>query len=339
MIAAVLKDKEQLIFEERPIPVPAKNEVLIKVAYAGICGTDVSAYKNLSLPKGTVMGHEFSGTVVKTGEDVRNFKQGGRVVVRPASMCNDCPWCKEGKIALCVTHLDETIGLKNVPGAYAHYVLAKNYQVFTLPPEITLEQAAQLEPLAVSVHGVEQGDVKLGDRVLIIGSGPIGLLVYQCVKLKGAGEVVILEKSQLRLNKARELGCRTVLDNPEVLKDILTGYPRKGFDVVFECAGKEATIQLALDLAAKGGKVVFMGISAEPVKINHFSMVFKGIDARASIGYYVNDWDVAMDLLKSKKVEVDTMVTKIYPLSEIKKGFNDLLDPEKDLKILIKAND
>lgn len=339
MKAVVLKDKEELVFEERPIPVPANDEVLIKVAYTGICGTDVSAYKSLALPRGTVMGHEFSGTVVRTGDNVKGFKQGDRVVVRPASMCNDCPWCREGKIGLCVTHLDETIGLKNVPGAYAEYVLARDYQVFALPPEITMEQAAQVEPLAVSVHGAELGDVKLGDRVLIIGCGPIGLLVYQCMKLKGVGQVIILEKSKLRMSKARELGCETVLDNPEDLKDIIAGYPRKGFDVVFECAGKEPAIQLSLDMVAKGGRVVLMGISPEPVKINHSTMVFKGIDVRASIGYYIHDWDVAMDLLKNKKVEVDTLVTNIYPLSEIEKGFIGLLNPENDLKILIKAND
>lgn len=337
MKVAVLKDIETIVFEERPIPKATGRDVLVKVAYTGICGTDLGAFRTLSLPTGTVMGHEFAGWVEEVGDQVTNCKKGDRVVIRPCSVCFECPWCIGEQISLCPDHLNDTIGLKNVDGAYAEYTLVHDFQVFHMTEKMTMQEAAQLEPLAVAVHAVEKSLIKPEHRVLIIGAGSIGLLILQYVMAKNPKEIVVLEKSPFRCSKAKELGV-TVVSGDEELEEIVKEYPRHGFDVVIETAGKPVTVQKSLNIVAKGGQVTFVGMSPEPVTINHFKLVTSGIHISNSIGYFVEHWDIAMKLLEEGKVQLDKMVTGEYPLDRLEDGFRALLNPEKDLKILIRVN-
>ncbi len=338
MKVAVLTGIETLVIEERPVPVPKGGDVLIKVAFTGICGTDLGAFRTLSLPANTVMGHEFSGWVEAVGDRVTNCKKGDRVVVRPCSVCFECPWCREGRISLCPHHLDDTVGLKNVDGAYAGYVLVHDFQVFRLSDGTSLRQAAQFEPLAVAVHAAEESNIRPGDRVLIIGAGSIGLLILQCVRQKRPKEIVVLEKSPFRRNKAEALEGTLVVEGPEALATLIQTYPRMGFDVVIETAGKPATVALSLSAVAKGGQVTFVGMSPEPCQIDQFHLVASGIHISASIGYFVEHWEQAMALAEEGKVELDSMVTGEYPLERVEEGFRALLNPEQDLKILIRVN-
>lgn len=339
MKAAVLRGVGDLSLEERPIPVPKAHDVLVRVACTGICGTDLGAYRSLSLPAGTVMGHEFAGWVEATGPDVVNCKKDDRVVVRPCSVCFSCPWCKEGKISLCPHHLEDTVGLKNVDGAYAEYTLVQDYQVFAMDTNMTMEQAAQLEPLAVAVHAVEESHITPGDRVLLIGAGSIGLLILQYLKLKSPGEIVVMERSPFRGRKAAELGATHVVSSEEDLRAICGGYPRGGFEAVIETAGKPATIAQSLAAAAKGGQVTFVGLATEPIQIDHFHLVASGIHISNSMGYFVSHWDIAMELVSEGKIDLDGLVTARYPLSRINEGFHALMNPEKNLKIMIQIHD
>lgn len=339
MKVAVLTGIEALQLEERPVPKAHGHDVLIRVSCTGICGTDLGAFRSLSLPVGTIMGHEFAGWVEETGDEVRNCKKGDRVVVRPCSVCFECPWCREGRISLCPHHLDDTVGLKNVDGAYAEFTLVHDFQVFQMDDSMTMEQAAQLEPLAVAVHAVEESAVKEGDRVLLVGAGSIGLLILQCLKLKNPQEIVVLEKSMFRQQKAAELGADSVVDSGEVLNEVRSRYPRNGFDVVIETAGKAATIRQSLSLAAKGGQITLVGLCTEPVELDLFHVVASGVHISNSMGYFVEHWDTAMELVSSKLVNLDGLVTARYPLERIEEGFRALMNPEKNLKIMIQVHE
>lgn len=337
MKAAVLKGIEKIEIEDRPVPEATDHDVLIKVACTGICGTDLGAYRSLSLPAGTVMGHEFAGVVEAVGENVADLKKGDRVTVRPCSVCFKCPWCMEDRISLCPDHLEDTVGLKNVDGAYAEYTLVHDYQVFKLDNKITMEQACQFEPLAVAVHAVEESDVKADDRVLIIGAGSIGLLVLEYVKYKGAKEIVVMEKSPFRLAKAASLGAQ-VANSQEELDKITETFPRRGFDVVIETAGKPATVSQSLAAVAKGGQVTWVGLSTEPITLDHFHTVASGIHISCSMGYFVEHWDIAMKIVEEGAVDLDGMITAEFPLDEIENGFRALMNPEENLKIIIRAS-
>lgn len=338
MKVVVLRDKEQLVIEERPVPKAEGHDVLVRVACTGICGTDLGAFRALSLPAGTVMGHEFAGWVEAVGSEVTNCRVGDRVVIRPCSVCFKCPWCMEDRISLCPDHLDDTIGLKNVDGAYAEFTLVHDFQVFLMSPKVTMEQAAQLEPLAVAVHAVDESNITKNSRVLIIGAGSVGLLILQCVLATQVKEVVVLEKSPFRRNKAKSLGANVVTSETDVADDIRKAYPRKGYDVVIETAGKPDTVKTSLSLVAKGGRVTFVGMATEPVDIDQFHLVASGIHIACSIGYYAKHWDIAMNLLENGQVDLDSMITGEYPLERIEDGFRALMNPEKDLKVLIRIN-
>lgn len=339
MRVAVLRGVEDLHLEDRPIPRATGHDVLIRVSCTGICGTDLGAFRSLSLPAGTVMGHEFAGWVEEVGEDVTNCKKGDRVVVRPCSVCFECPWCKEGRISLCPHHLDDTVGLKNVDGAYAEYTLVHDFQVFQMGGSMTMEQAAQLEPLAVAVHAVDESSIKPGSRILLIGAGSIGLLILQCLRLKQPEELVVLEKSPFRRKKAESLGADRVIDDPAELDRIRSQYPRMGFDVVIETAGKPVTIRQALSAVAKGGQVTLVGLSPEPVELDLFHVVASGVHISNSMGYFVSHWDMAMELVSHGLVDLDGLVTARYPLERIEDGFRALMDPEENLKIMIQIHD
>lgn len=337
MRAAVLKDKYQIAIEEMPIPPIKPDEVLVQVKVCGICGSDLHAYTDLTFPPETVMGHEFSGVITQTGAQIKNWQVGQRVAVRPCGICGECYYCTNGHISVCPTHMNTTLGLKR-PGAYAEYVAVPEYMLFALPENISFEQAAQLEPVTVCVHALDMAQIQLGENVLVYGAGPIGLLTMQLARLAGANEIVVVEKSELRREIAKKLGFTHVYHPTEFDGAAWSSkLPRPGFDLVFECAGVVITINEAFKHVRKGGRIIMLGISPQPVAIDHFQWIVKGIEVKASMGYFINDFQVAIDLLKLGKVDVDSLVTDIIPLKDVvEKGFKLLLNPEQSVKILLR---
>lgn len=337
MKAAVLKDKLEIAICNVEKPVIEPKQVLVKVELCGICGSDIHAFTDLTFPPGTILGHEFSGTISEIGAEVTGWGIGQRVAVRPCGVCGQCFWCTNGQISLCPTHMETTLGLKT-PGAFAEFIAVQEYQLYALPDNITFEQAAQLEPLTVCVHAVRLADIKLGDTVLIYGAGPLGLLIYQLVRMSGAHEIYIVEKSNLRKKLATNLGASNVYDPEEMDSGVFTQQlPKNGVDIVFECAGVSETIQESFKVVRKGGKIILLGISPHPVSINQFEWVFKGIEVKASIGYFVGEFEVAIDLLRSGLINVDSLVSNIIRLDDIvDEGFMQLLSPDNAAKVLVK---
>jgi (R,R)-butanediol dehydrogenase/meso-butanediol dehydrogenase/diacetyl reductase len=336
MKVAVLKGKMDIRIENIDVPAINSKQVLVKVKAVGICGSDIHAFTHLTFPPGTIMGHEFTGAIAEIGPGIAKWKVGDKVAVRPCGVCGECFWCKNGQISLCPTHMQTTLGLKT-PGAYAEFVRVPEYQLYSLPENITYEQAAQLEPVTVCLHTLDMAELKIGDNVLIYGAGPLGLLIFQLARMAGANEIYVVEKTKFRRGKALELGAKYVFSPEEFTRSrIIESLPRKGADIVFECAGVQSTIQESFEMVRKGGRIILLGINPEPIQIDHFKWIVKGVEVRASIGYFESDFGRALNLVENKKINVDTLVSGIISLDDIvAKGFNKLLSPESALKILV----
>ena len=189
MKAAALVGLKRMELQDKPKPVIQSGEVLVKVEYCGICGSDVHGYlSGIVIPVGTVMGHEFSGVVVEVGEDVYVVRPGDRVVVKPGASCLSCYWCRKGQYSLCLKRRETIIGVSpGHDGAYAEYVKVRDpgQRLFKLPAGLAAKEAALIEPLSISLHGVRLSRFKSGDCALIIGAGMIGLGVLQFLKMQG----------------------------------------------------------------------------------------------------------------------------------------------------------
>jgi (R,R)-butanediol dehydrogenase / meso-butanediol dehydrogenase / diacetyl reductase len=336
MKAAVLKGRMDIRIEEREAPLLHSKQVLVKVKAVGICGSDIHAFTHLTFPPGTIMGHEFAGEIAGISPGITKWKVGDRVAIRPCGVCGDCFWCKNGQISLCPTHMETTLGLKT-PGAYAEYVSVPEYQLYSLPEDITYEQAAQLEPVTVCLHMLDMAELRIGENVLIYGAGPLGLLTFQLARMAGANEIYVVEKTKFRREKALELGAEYVFSPEEFTgSKVIESLPRKGVDIVFECAGVQSTIQGSFEMVRKGGRVILLGISPEPIQLDHFKWIVKGVEVRASIGYFESDFGRALSLVANQKINVDALVSDVISLKDIvAKGFNRLLSPEGVLKILV----
>jgi (R,R)-butanediol dehydrogenase / meso-butanediol dehydrogenase / diacetyl reductase len=331
MRVAVLKDIKDIQLENRPQPEPGAGEILIKVEYCGICGSDIYAYKNLLFPAGTVLGHEFSGTVAKLGPGVNTWVIGERIVARPPGICGTCYWCKRGQLALCTKHFDNTLGLK-LPGGFAEYVLAKEFQAVSLPKNVSFEEAAIMEPLAVCIRGVRSSQLDLGDNVVVIGAGPIGLITMMCAFRCGAAKVFVLEKSQKRRELALKMGASEVF-SPENWNGAKKG---ELIDIVYDCVGSSGTLNIAIELVRNGGQVLILGATPEQVSYNQTAVLVRAIDLKHSMGYYVDDFEIAIKCVSAGMFPLGDLISDVLPLERITEGFDKLLDAEASVKILIK---
>ncbi len=331
MKAALLKGPYniEIIDTERPKLRP--GQVLIKVRRCGICGSDLHAYKgkhpDFVIP--VIPGHEFSGDVVEIGEGVEKVKIGDRVTVEPLVVCGKCYFCARGEYHRC---LDLKVLGAQANGAFAEYIAVDERWVYRLPDTFTYEEGAMVEPLAVAVHAVKRAE-PLGDNVLILGAGTIGLLTLQVARARGAINIIITDIVDWKLDVARRLGA-TVAVNPEKedLKDVVMRYTNGlGVDVAFEAVGSPITLSQALELTRKGGNVVVIGVFEEPeVKLNIMNVVNKELNVYGSLVY---NWDFerAINLIRTRRVDVRSLVSDVIKLEEIKKGFERMLAREEGI--------
>ena len=283
------------------------------------------------------MGHEFAGVIAGIGPGVTRWKV-GRQSGSPALRGMRRMLLVQKRADILVPHAYGVHPwIKDSLGAYAEYVGVPEYQLYPLPETISFEQAAQLEPITVCLHMMDLAELRIGDHVLIYGAGPLGLLTFQLARMAGANEIYVVEKSKYRREKASEIGGEHVFAPEEfAASNILKLLPRKGVDVVFECAGVQSTIQGSFEAVRKGGRILLLGISPEPVQLDHFKWIVKGVEVRASIGYFDADFGRALNLLANGQIEVDKLVSDVISLDDIvARGFKKLLSPEGVLKILV----
>ncbi|MDC7235062.1 MAG: alcohol dehydrogenase catalytic domain-containing protein [Spirochaetales bacterium] len=337
--AAVYKGNKTIeVVEKENQPLKAE-EVRLDVAYCGICGTDRHAYHGVMdgrIGTEAVIGHEMSGVITECGTAVTDYKVGDVVVVRPLDWCGECPTCKRG-----FTHICENlnfIGLDS-EGAFQSSWNVHQRILHRVPEGVSLKDAALVEPLAVACHDVRRSGAASGDFALIIGGGPIGILIAQVLKSKGV-DFVLSEVNETRLSIAESMGIKTLNplkdDIPASLKEMNNGSLA---DVVFEVSASQPGALSMSAFARPRGKIVLVGIFGSNPEVCLKDFFWKELELLGARVYAGEDFDEALQILNSDDFPAETVISKVYPLEEMEKAFRDLDEDLSVMKILVQCGD
>ncbi|WP_102693291.1 2,3-butanediol dehydrogenase [Rummeliibacillus pycnus] len=346
MKAAVWYGQKDIRVEERELKPLKDNEVTVRVAWAGICGSDLHEYQEgpVFVPvekedeltgemAPIIMGHEFAGVVEKVGKDVKKYKVGDRVVVNPTLTHGNKPEdidCYDGF---------SFIGLHG-DGGFTTFANAPESNLYRLPETLTLQDGALVEPTAVAVQAVKEGDLHFGDTVAIYGAGPIGLLTAIAAKAAGASKIIVLDLSETRLEKAKELGATHIINSgkvngPEAVREIVPG----GVDVTFEVAGVAPTFKQAIDSTRARGTMVVVSIFARPIEWNPLHLTNTGVKITSTIAYTPTSFQQTVDLMGTGQLKPQGIVTSQIVLDDIvEKGFEALTNDKSQAKILVELS-
>ncbi|MCG7338926.1 zinc-binding dehydrogenase [Staphylococcus sp. ACRSN] len=326
---------------DQPNPSPKADEVKIKVHYAGICGTDVHTYEGhykVNFP--VTLGHEFAGEIIEVGENVENLKVGDRVTSETTFyICGECEYCQTKDYNLC-NHRKGLGTQQN--GGFTQYLVARAESVHILPNNVSYRSAAMTEPLACAYHAVSKIEVSQGDIAVIMGPGPIGLLVAQVVKSKGATVVITgLDNDKERLEKAQELNLDHVVniqhnDLKQYVNDITDGY---GANIVLECSGAVPAARQGLDILRKKGSYVQIGIFKDPeIPFDLDKIIQKEIRVVGSRSQKPADWEPSLQLLSSGAVNAETLVTTELDITQWDEGYQHIKGGD-GIKVLLRPVD
>jgi len=323
---------------ERPMPAPRPGEVVLKVAYCGICGSDIHSTEPSAsqVPAGTVLGHEFSGEVALS--TVPEWQPGMRAIAVPLLPCEDCRpdgACRDGLGILCPR--TRIIGLAAAaPGAYAEYVTVPARQLLAVPDEVPLDAAALAEPLAVGAHAVRLAGSLEGQNVLIIGAGPIGLATAAFAAHAGARHVIVSEIDPIRRERAAQLGATALIDPAAgPVADTfaaMTGHPP---GTIFECVGVPGMLRQSIDLAGIRGQIVVVGVCRHDDTILPRAAIRKELTLRFVLGYTDEDFRLSLDLLASPAFDASAMITARVSFDELPAVFESLRHPNPHGKVLL----
>ena len=284
MREALFTQAGHLAIEDAPVPTPTGREVLVRVEACGVCGSDRAIFAGhhpVTLP--VVLGHEYAGVVEEIGPGVTGLRVGDRIVVDPNIMCGRCSFCRRGLVQLCRNITPLGIAL---PGGFAEFSLVPEANAYVIPDAMSWDEAALVEPLACCIRGIQQADVQLGDVVVVLGAGPIGLLLAQLARLRGAGTVACVEPAADRRALAERLGVDATIDGADstaVREAVMQLSGGLGADVVIEASGRTSVAQLSLELVQPGGTIVWFGacpeddqVAVAPFRVNDREISIRG---------------------------------------------------------------
>ncbi|MDZ7337386.1 MAG: zinc-dependent alcohol dehydrogenase family protein [candidate division KSB1 bacterium] len=329
MRAVVIQGPGRASVEQVPDPVPGPGELLVKVKACGLCGTDVHLFRGVYL--GTyplIPGHEASGEVMALGPGVSGFAPGDRVAIEPNIACGTCRFCLSNQQNFCSSW--SAVGVTR-PGAMAEYVVAPAQNCFPIG-SLPYEEAAFMEPLSCILHGLQQVTVEPGDHVLLLGAGPIGLLLLHALFSTGATEVTVVERTPRRREMAAQLGARVFANLSPELRAMGEA---DHFDLVVEATGDPALISECIRLARKGGRVLLFGVppADSTATIEPFQIFRKGLRIVSSYTSRRNSL-AALRLLQGGRVQTQHLVTHRLPLEQFPQGVQLLDRPEHVLKVM-----
>ena len=337
MRAAVYTGKSKLEVRDVPVPEVGPNEVLVEVACCAICGTDVHAVMYDIAPPGTVLGHEYSGEVVKVGSDITRWNLGDRVV----GGGGDPPpgkgkgWDLDPRYNYRLHGFDP-----DRMRAYAEFVLMEEWEPIPIPEGVSYESAALCEPAAVAVHAVRLSQLRLGDSVAIIGAGPIGLFTIQAARASGATSILVSEPSATRRAAAEALNADRVIDptqdDPIKASEDMTG--GVGVHVVFDCAGVKGTLDQAANMVRPRGQVVLIAVPWEPLPLEPADWMARHINIQTIFGHDPADWHTVLKLMQTRKIIVEPMLREsdFVPLENIQSAFESLYTPGDQLQLVVR---
>ena len=341
MLQQVMTAPGVIEFNEVSVPKINENQVLVKIMKIGVCGSDIHVFHGehpfTSYP--VTQGHEVSGEISYLGENVVGFKVGQKVTIQPQVVCGECYPCRHGKYNLCEEL--KVMGFQTT-GVASHFFAVDAEKVTLLPEDMSFDEGAMIEPLAVAVHAIRQvGDVK-GLKIAVLGAGPIGILVAQVAKGTGAESVMITDVSDLRLSKAKECGveyCINTKENDFGDAMIKSFGPDKA-DVIYDCAGNNITIGQAIKYARKGSKIILVAVFAGMAQVDLAVLNDHELDLNTTMMYRNEDYIDAIQLVKEGKVKLQPLVSKHYAFKDYLKAYQYIdTNRETTMKVIINVQE
>ncbi len=338
MRAAVYMGARRFEIQELPVPEPGPGNVLVKVRYCGICGTDVHTFMYDVNPPGTQLGHEYCGTITALGDGADRWKIGDRIICGGGTAPPDYvdPFGSDPRFNY------RAMGPSSGPmwgKGYAEYVEIEAWRPILIPDGVSDEAAAMAEPLATAVHAVRRSALKIGDTVAVLGAGPIGLFTMQVARAAGASKVLVAEPAPARSEAARALGADAVIDPTETdMEEVLVSLTDGvGPDVVFECAAARGTLDDALRTVRKGGNVTLVSLAWEEAGLNPVNWIAREIKLTTSFIYEPDDWRIGLDLIRKGQVTVEQLMPPgaVIGLDDMQATFERLMAPTSDIKVLL----
>lgn len=327
MKAAVMIDLMKVEIQEVEAPKPKPDEVLIKIEYVGVCGSDLHYYEHgrigdFLVETPFILGHEAAGTVVETGSGVKDLKVGDRVALEPGKTCGKCEFCKSGKYNLCKDVI--FFATPPVNGVFQEYVAHEAGLCFKLPENVSTMEGALIEPLAVGLHAALQGDATLGQTAVVTGTGCIGLCSLLSLKAMGVSKIIVVDIMEKRLQKALELGADYIINGKEedTLERIMELTNGKGFDIGIETAGSQITASQLIKSAKKGSTIVFVGYSASGEMTLPIGMALDKELNFKTVFRYRNIYPMAIESVSKGQINVKDIVTDYFELDDIQKALD-----------------
>ncbi|MCL1831212.1 MAG: NAD(P)-dependent alcohol dehydrogenase [Oscillospiraceae bacterium] len=322
----------KLEIKDSDMPVVKADDLLIEIKYVGVCGSDLAGFKSTgNMPYPVVLGHECAGEVIGMGENVKNFNIGDRVAIEPGIPCMKCSYCLTGRYNLC-----SDMNFMACPpwelAALHKYISFPAMMCFKLPNNVSIMEGALVEPLAVGMHAVTRSGVTLGQTILILGSGCIGLTTLLSAKAHGVTNIYMADIFDIRLNKAKELGATEVINsaNVDLVDRIMELTDNLGVDMVFEAAGNPETAKLTQQVVKKGGKIVIIGNVHGEVPFNLIRLATREVDL-VGIFRYLNLYPKSIDAITSGIIDIKSICTDIYPFEEVQKAFDDAYERKMEV--------
>lgn len=335
---AILVKPKHFEIQETEIGEPGNKEIMIKVEYVGMCGSDIHGFEfgPFIPPKDPNqkigLGHEVCGEVVKIGKDVTKFKVGDKAIIEPGIADLTTDYSKTGRYNICPS-VDFLATQPNYKGALTNYMIHPEAWSFKLPENMNSIEGALVEPAAVGVHAARIGGARPGKSIVIFGAGCIGLMTLQACLANGATDVTIVDVVEKRLKKAEELGANKVFNSlkGDFVEYVKENYPL-GIELIFEAAGAEVTMNQSVQTVARGGKIIMVGTQSKLVPID-FLKINREVTIQTSFRY-CNDFPETIEAIRTGKINVKTMVSNIYDYENIQEAFMEAIDKEKKQDII-----
>jgi L-iditol 2-dehydrogenase len=342
MKSLVLEKYNEFTLRDTEIPELKPGWVLIKVEACGICGSDVHGMDGSTGRRQApiIMGHEAAGIIARVSPDVSGWKAGDRVTFDSTISCGECFYCLRGDINLCENRrvLGVSCNEYRQNGAFAELVAVPTGILYSIPENISFEQAAMVEAVSIAVHATAISSVKASDTVVVIGCGMIGLLCVQALKAAGCRKVIGIDQVNEKLELAMELGADFTINSsaPDLIHQVLNETENRGADITFEVVGIEQTVNLAIDCTRKGGTVTLIGNLAPEVRIPLQKVVTRQLKLQGSCAS-AGEYPLCLELIASGKIGVDRLISKIAPLEDGNEWFHRLYNKEAGLmKVILK---
>ena len=336
MKAAVYQGNRIFAIQEIPVPQINASQVLVKVKYCAICGTDVHTVMYDVLLPDSIIGHEYCGVIVEVGSKVTQWKIGDRVIGGGGDSPVGIPY---GITADPRYSYKDSLPKMGTNGAYAEFVRLESWEPMAIPESVSDEEATMCEPVAIAVRAIRNSQMKLGDSVAIIGSGPIGLLCMQVARAAGAGSVFVSEPAPARREVALQLGADMVIDptTEDPVDKIISATNGIGPDIVFECAAAKNTLDQALTMTKRYGQVVLVAIPWEPVELMPVEWIGREVNLQTSASKSPSDWSEALELIRRKEISLAPLLSdaSFVDLENLQGAFESLYEPQDQVKIVI----